>query len=272
MFLLVSALLACAPVASTPASPRHARLSDALEVEVNPGVNGAQGAWRATLGPIDPGRALDGNDPLPADTCVAETEAPPAGARRNAPGRWVSVASTGALAARWTPSGDGWTAHGTVRDAAWAVADLVLDAAAAGRSVETGAIRLGSVPAITRAVRVPDGGARVAWDPRTVDVVRVRTRGPSGRMVCGARADGATLPWWAAPPRGGRLQVESTRQRVVRLDDGTLRLVRTVMVQDVVMDAPARAEDDDARVAVPVRRPTLLRRPALRPRPGVGTG
>ena len=272
MFLLVHALLACAPTASTPVTPRHARLSDVLVVEVTPGVQGAHGAWHATLMPLGSEGPRGADAPLPADTCVAETEPSPDGRRRGTPARWTSVASSGALAARWTPSGDGWTGRGTVRDPAWAVADLVLDGTAAGRSVETGAIRLGPVPAVTRAVRVPDGGARVSWDPRTVDVVRVRTRGPSGRMVCGARADGATLPWWAAPPRGGRLQVESTRQRVVRLDDGTLRLVRTVMVQDVVMDGPARTGDDDARVAVPVRRPALLRRPAVRARPGVETG
>jgi hypothetical protein len=271
VFLLVQALLACVPVEPAPESPRHSRLSDTLEVEVNPGVNGAGGAWSATLRPLRPGEDPDARDPLPADTCVGTTDAPPP-ARATLPTRWTSVETEGALAGRWSRAGNGWTGHGTVRDPAWAVADLVLHAADAPRSVVTGAIRLGPTPAVTAVLRTPEGGARIAWDPRTVDVVRVRTRGPAGAMVCGARADGATLPWWAAPPRGGHLQVESTRQRVVRLDDGTLRLVRTVVVQDVAMDAPTRAREEDERVAVPVRRPSLPRRPQVRARGTSGTG
>ncbi|MEN9786361.1 MAG: hypothetical protein RLZZ299_1625 [Pseudomonadota bacterium] len=275
MLLLVFALLACVPAGPASGTTRHAGLSEVLDVEVMPGVNGARATWRASLRTLRTVEDLAAHDPLPADNCIAAPDAAPdttPGARQRRHGRWTSVASTGALTATWVSSGDGWSAHGTLRDPAWAVADLVRKGDAGDSAVETGAIRLGPVPAISRAVRVPDGGARVTWDSRTVDVVRVRARGPSGSMVCGARADGATLPWWAAPPRGGRLQVESTRQRVVRLDDGTLRLVRTVMVQDVQLDAPIHPDRDDARIAVPVRRPSVLRRPPARPRPVAGTG
>jgi hypothetical protein len=262
LFVVILALGACGG-ASPPIEPPP----DALDVEVGArvGAPGVPAAWsaRAAWGPTTPAPRFRPGVCRRPETGVSAPEA------KGAPvAEAVTVKGPAEARLVWDHAHGLFTAEGPrqMLDPAWGIGDLQWSTSDGASHSAEGVVRFGAMPEVTRVTRDREGNVSLAWDPATVRDPEVHVRGPGGELVCGARADGTQLPWWAVPAYGGEVVLRSSHAETGVID-GTLLRVRSTLERIVPLDAPGGTTANEKLPPPPRNTPTtpiprrLLRAP-----------